>query len=197
MEDNRRVAVIGGGAAGMMAAIKAAENGAEVTLIERNDRPGKKLRITGKGRCNVTNACDTKEFLNHVPTNPRFLYSALSCFSTEDTVAFFEEAGVPLKVERGRRVFPVSDRAEDIVNALVKRVKAAGVKIVTGRVDGIEARDGAICGCRIGQRLMEADAVIIATGGRSYPGTGSDGDGYRLAGELGHNVTPLILGFSM
>ena len=192
MEDNRRVAVIGGGAAGMMAAIKAAENGAEVTLIERNDRPGKKLRITGTGRCNVTNACDTKEFLNHVPTNPRFLYSALSCFSTEDTVAFFEEAGVPLKVERGRRVFPVSDRAEDIVNALVKRVKAAGVKIVTGRVDGIEARDGAICGCRIGQRLMEADAVIIATGGRSYPGTGSDGDGYRLAGELGHNVTPLI-----
>ena len=192
MEDNRRVAVIGGGAAGMMAAIKAAENGAEVTHIERNDRPGKKLRITGKGRCNVTNACDTKEFLNHVPTNPRFLYSALSCFSTEDTVAFFEEAGVPLKVERGRRVFPVSDRAEDIVNALVKRVKAAGVKIVTGRVDGIEARDGAICGCRIGQRLMEADAVIIATGGRSYPGTGSDGDGYRLAGELGHNVTPLI-----
>lgn len=192
MEDNRRVAVIGGGAAGMMAAIKAAENGAEVTLIERNDRPGKKLRITGKGRCNVTNACDTKEFLNHVPTNPRFLYSALSCFSTEDTVAFFEEAGVSLKVERGRRVFPVSDRAEDIVNALVKRVKAAGVKIVTGRVDGIEARDGAICGCRIGQRLMEADAVIIATGGRSYPGTGSDGDGYRLAGELGHNVTPLI-----
>ena len=192
MEDNRRVAVIGGGAAGMMAAIKAAENGAEVTLIERNDRPGKKLRITGKGRCNVTNACDTKEFLNHVPTNPRFLYSALSCFSTEDTVAFFEEAGVPLKVERGRRVFPVSDRAEDIVNALVKRVKAAGVRIVTGRVDGIEARDGAICGCRIGQRLIEADAVIIATGGRSYPGTGSDGDGYRLAGELGHNVTPLI-----
>ena len=192
MEDNRRVAVIGGGAAGMMAAIKAAENGAEVTLIERNDRPGKKLRITGKGRCNVTNACDTKEFLNHVPTNPRFLYSALSCFSTEDTVAFFEEAGVPLKVERGRRVFPVSDRAEDIVNALVKRVKAAGVKIVTGRVDGIEARDGAVCGCRIGQRLIEADAVIIATGGRSYPGTGSDGDGYRLAGELGHNVTPLI-----
>lgn len=192
MEDNRRVAVIGGGAAGMMAAIKAAENGAEVTLIERNDRPGKKLRITGKGRCNVTNACDTKEFLNHVPTNPRFLYSALSCFSTEDTVAFFEEAGVSLKVERGRRVFPVSDRAEDIVNALVKRVKAAGVKIVTGRVDGIEARDGAICGCRIGQRLIEADAVIIATGGRSYPGTGSDGDGYRLAGELGHNVTPLI-----
>ena len=192
MEDNRRVAVIGGGAAGMMAAIKAAENGAEVTLIERNDRPGKKLRITGKGRCNVTNACDTKEFLNHVPTNPRFLYSALSCFSTEDTVAFFEEAGVPLKVERGRRVFPVSDRAEDIVNALVKRVKAAGVKIVTGRVDALEARDGAICGCRIGQRLMEADAVIIATGGRSYPGTGSDGDGYRLAGELGHNVTPLI-----
>ena len=192
MEETKRVSVIGGGAAGMMAAIKAAENGASVTLIERNDRCGKKLRITGKGRCNVTNACDTREFLNHVPTNPRFLYSALSCFSTEDTMVFFEDAGVPLKVERGRRVFPVSDRAEDIVNALVRRVKALGIKTVVGRVDGLDVCDGAVVGCTIGQTQIEADAVIIATGGRSYPGTGSDGDGYRLAASVGHDVTPLI-----
>lgn len=192
MSDIRRVAVIGGGAAGMMAAIRAAEYGADVTLIERNDRCGKKLRITGKGRCNVTNDCDTREFLNHVPTNPRFLYSALSCFSTEDTKAFFEDAGVPLKVERGRRVFPVSDRAEDIVSALVRKVKASGVKIVTGRVDAIAVENGQVRGCRIGERLIEADAVIVATGGRSYPGTGSDGDGYRLAVSAGHRVTPLV-----
>ena len=114
----RRVVVVGGGAAGMMAAIHAAQNGARVTLLERNSHCGKKLKITGKGRCNVTNACDVREFLLHVPTNPRFLYSALNCFSTEDTMSFFEESGVPLKVERGRRVFPVSDRAEDIVSAL-------------------------------------------------------------------------------
>lgn len=192
MSDVRRVAVIGGGAAGMMAAIRAAEYGADVTLIERNDRCGKKLRITGKGRCNVTNDCDTREFLNHVPTNPRFLYSALSCFSTEDTKSFFEDAGVPLKVERGRRVFPVSDRAEDVVSALVRRVRSAGVTVVTGRADGIEVRDGQVVGCTVGERFIEADAVIIATGGRSYPGTGSDGDGYRLARQVGHRVTPLI-----
>ena len=190
--DVRRVAVIGGGAAGMMAAIRAAEYGAAVTLIERNDRCGKKLRITGKGRCNVTNDCDSREFLAHVPTNPRFLYSALSCFSTEDTKSFFEDAGVPLKVERGRRVFPVSDRAEDIVSALVRKVKAAGVNIITGRVDSLVAENGTVRGCRIGERLIEADAVIVATGGRSYPGTGSDGDGYRLARSVGHAVTPLI-----
>ena len=188
----RRVTVIGGGAAGMMAAIRAAEMGADVTLIERNDRCGKKLRITGKGRCNVTNACDSREFLNHVPTNPRFLYSALSCFSTDDTQAFFEDAGVPLKVERGRRVFPVSDKADDIVNALVKRVRALGVKVVCGRASEICVSDGKVTGCMISDKFIEADALIIATGGRSYPGTGSDGDGYRLASAVGHTVTPLI-----
>lgn len=191
-EGVRRVAVVGGGAAGMMAAVRAAESGARVVLIERNSFCGKKLRITGKGRCNVTNACDTKEFLLHVPTNPRFLYSALNCFSTEDTVSFFEQAGVPLKVERGRRVFPVSDRAEDIVSALYGRVKANNVEIVTGRVSGLCISDGAVVGCRVGDREILADAVIVATGGRSYPGTGSDGDGYKLATEAGHNVTPLI-----
>ena len=188
----REVAVIGGGAAGMMAAITAAENGAKVTVIERNDRLGKKLRITGKGRCNVTNDCDTREFLEHVPTNPRFLYSALDCFSTEDTKSFFESCGVPLKVERGRRVFPVSDRAEDIVAAMVKRVKALDVEIVTGRVDRLILEDGCVKGCVAGSREIYADAVIVATGGRSYPGTGSDGDGYRLASEAGHSVLPLI-----
>ena len=176
----------------MMAAIRAAEMGADVTLIERNDRCGKKLRITGKGRCNVTNACDSREFLNHVPTNPRFLYSALSCFSTDDTQAFFEDAGVPLKVERGRRVFPVSDKADDIVNALVKRVRALGVKVVCGRASEICVSDGKVTGCMISDKFIEADALIIATGGRSYPGTGSDGDGYRLASAVGHTVTPLI-----
>ena len=188
----RRVTVIGGGAAGMMAAIRAAEMGADVTLVERNDRCGKKLRITGKGRCNVTNACDSREFLNHVPTNPRFLYGALSCFSTDDTQAFFEDAGVPLKVERGRRVFPVSDKADDIVNALVKRVRALGVKVVCGRVSELCTQNGKITGCKVSDTFIESDAVIVATGGRSYPGTGSDGDGYRLASAVGHTVTPLI-----
>ena len=188
----RRITVVGGGAAGMMAAIRAAELGADVTLVERNDRCGKKLRITGKGRCNVTNACDSREFLNHVPTNPRFLYSALSCFSTDDTQAFFEDAGVALKVERGRRVFPVSDKADDIVNALVKKVRSLGIRIIHGRVSELCTENGKITGCKTSDGFIESDAVIIATGGRSYPGTGSDGDGYRLASALGHTVTPLI-----
>ena len=190
--EGAHVCVIGGGAAGMMAAIRASSLGARVTLIERNDVCGKKLRITGKGRCNVTNACDVREFMMHVPTNPRFLYSALNAFSTEDTMAFFEDAGVPLKVERGRRVFPVSDKAQDIVSALISTVKKNGVQIVCGRVSSLEIADGAVIGCRIGDRLIEADAVIIATGGRSYPGTGSDGDGYALARSAGHTVTPLV-----
>ena len=187
-----RVAVIGGGAAGMMAAISAARNGACVTLIERNDRCGKKLRITGKGRCNVTNACDTREFLNHVPTNPRFLYSALNAFSTDDTIVFFEDAGVPLKVERGRRVFPVSDRADDIVAALIKKLKECGVSVVRGRAEELIVSDGRAVGCLVNGEVIEADAVIVATGGKSYPGTGSDGDGYALAKSVGHTVTPTL-----
>ncbi len=192
MEEQRKVAVIGGGAAGMMAAIHAAENGARVTLIERNNVCGKKLKITGKGRCNVTNACDVKDFMQNVPTNPRFLYSALNCFSTEDTMAFFESEGVPLKVERGRRVFPVSDKAEDIVTALYKRMKRLGVGIINARAESLVVHEGAIRGVMAGGELISADAVIIATGGRSYPGTGSDGDGYKLAVSVGHSVTPII-----
>ena len=192
MLEQRTVVIIGGGAAGMMAAIHAMENGAKVTLVERNAVCGKKLKITGKGRCNVTNACDVKDFMQNGPTNPRFLYSALNCFSTEDTMAFFEGEGVPLKVERGRRVFPVSDKAEDIVSALYKRMKRLGVEIINARVERLMVEDGTVVGVVAdGERIL-ADATVIATGGRSYPGTGSDGDGYKLATSVGHTVTPII-----
>ena len=186
-----RVCVVGGGAAGMMAAISAAEAGAEVTLFERNDRLGKKLRITGKGRCNVTNDCDLNEFLANVPTNPRFLYAALSGFSTADTKAFFEDAGVPLKTERGKRVFPVSDRAGDIVSALERKCKACGVQILHRRVLELLVENGQTVGVKSLDGDFCADAVILCTGGRSYPQTGSDGDGYRFAENVGHTVTAI------
>ncbi len=190
--DAVRVAVVGGGAAGMMAAIAAAEAGASVTLYEKNDRLGKKLRITGKGRCNLTNNCELNEFLANVPTNARFLYAALSRFSVADTMAFFEEAGVPLKTERGKRVFPVSDRAADIVSCLDRRCRALGVRIVHRRVTSVATENGIACGvCLNGDVTEAADAVILCTGGKSYPMTGSDGDGYRFARELGHTVTAL------
>lgn len=191
MSDATRIAVIGGGAAGMMAAITAAQNGADVTLYERNDRMGKKLRITGKGRCNVTNDCDLSEFLANVPTNPRFLYAALSRFSTADTIAFFENAGVPLKTERGRRVFPVSDRAGDIVAALDRKCRELGVHILHKRVQNIIEENGTVSGVQTSDGTESFDSVIVCTGGRSYPSTGSDGDGYRFAKRLGHTVTPI------
>ncbi len=188
----RRVLVIGGGPAGMFAAISAAEMGADVLLLERNEGCGKKLRITGKGRCNVTNDCTTEEFLQNVPTNPRFLYSALRRFSSDDTKAFFEGEGVSLKVERGRRVFPVSDKAEDIVKALVGRCRRAGVKIKQARVRSLIIESGAAVGARDEQGgEYRADAVIVATGGRSYPRTGSEGDGYAFAKAAGHTVTAI------
>ncbi len=186
-----RVAIVGGGAAGMMAAVAAANMGAAVTLFERNERLGKKLRITGKGRCNVTNDCDRDTFLSNVPTNPRFLYSALAAFTTADTKAFFEDLGVPLKTERGNRVFPVSDKAIDIVQAMKRAVLDAGVRIVNERVSALEIRDGCICGLRT-TRPYEFDRVIVCTGGKSYPLTGSDGDGYKLAAQAGHSVTRLL-----
>ena len=190
--EGRRIAVIGGGAAGLMAALTAAREGADVTLLERNDRVGKKLRITGKGRCNVTNDCDLNEFLTNVPTNPRFLYTALSRFSTQDTKAFFEAEGVALKTERGKRVFPQSDRAGDIVAALERACRRAGVEILHRRVRKLLCEDGCMTGVMIGDgETLAADAVILCTGGRSYPTTGSDGDGYRFATELGHTVTEL------
>ncbi len=175
----------------MMAALTARESGAEVVLYEKNDRLGKKLRITGKGRCNLTNNCDLNEFLANVPTNPRFLYASLSRFSTADTMSFFEDAGVPLKTERGKRVFPVSDRAQDIVSALEHRCRELGVRIVHRRVTGISSDEGRVRGVHLGASLEEADAVILCTGGKSYPMTGSDGDGYRMAASLGHTVTEL------
>ena len=189
--ETRRVAVIGGGAAGMMAAATAAEYGATVTLSERNDRFGKKLRITGKGRCNVTNDCTMEEFLANVPRNPRFLYAALSAFSTEDTKAHFEALGVPLKTERGRRVFPVSDKAADIVVAMEKYCRDLGVEMVNRRVSGLAVEEGQIKGIKINGQIEEYDAVIVCTGGRSYPLTGSDGDGYRFAEQAGHTIVPL------
>ncbi|HWQ50567.1 MAG TPA: NAD(P)/FAD-dependent oxidoreductase [Terriglobales bacterium] len=170
----RSVAVIGGGPAGLMAAGTAAARGLDVTLYEKNKFPGRKLLITGKGRCNVTTACAPEEFLNYVTGSPKFLHSALAAFSCEDTRAFFEEQGVPLKVERGERVFPASDRSVDIRDALVRYAKAGGVKFVRKEID----------------KLPKADAVIIATGGLSYPLTGSTGDGYRFAREAGHEVVP-------
>ena len=192
MSDNRKVIVVGGGAAGMVAAISAARYGAEVTLFEKNDRLGKKLRITGKGRCNLTNDCDIGEFMKNVPTNPRFLYGALNRFSTEDTKSFFEELGVPLKTERGKRVFPVSDKAQDVVDALVKACRGEGVNIVFEKVIELSVNDGAVVGVKSKKGELLADAVIVATGGMSYRQTGSDGDGYRFAKQMGLRVTPLV-----
>ena len=190
--DSCDIAIIGGGAAGAMAAITAAELGADVVLFERNDSIGKKLRITGKGRCNVTNDCTTPEFMQNVPTNPKFLYAALSRFEPSDTMSFFEEAGVPLKVERGRRVFPVSDKAGDIVHALNTRLRSAGVRVVNRRVSDISVTDGTVDGVIYADGKMSAGAVIVCTGGKSYPLTGSDGDGYRFAKSCGHTVTALL-----
>lgn len=183
--------VIGGGAAGLMAVRTAAERGRKVLLIERNDRAGKKLSITGKGRCNVTNQCTDEEFFANIPVGGKFLYSAYSSFNCYDTMEFFEGLGVPLKTERGNRVFPVSDRAADIVSALEKACRKSGVNFLHKRVTEVLAEDGVIVGVRCGDTVFNAASVLIATGGKSYPGTGSDGDGYRFAAALGHTVTPL------
>ena len=182
------VAVIGGGAAGMMAAIKASEEGAQVLLFEKNETLGKKLRITGKGRCNLTNNCERDEFLSNVPTNPRFLYPAISGFSPQDTMRFFEGLGIPLKTERGKRVFPQSDRAQDIVDALAKACRVPNILLLHERVIGILTENGRASSVKTVNGTYRADAVILCTGGVSYPGTGSTGDGYEFAKELGHTV---------
>ena len=187
-----RIVVVGAGAAGMMAAITAARLGGEVVLVEQMGRCGRKLRITGKGRCNVTNDSQNDELMRNVTTNPKFLFAAFSKFSSRDTQDFFEELGVPLKVERGKRVFPVSDNATDVVDAMVGACKDAGVKIVFDKVKAIETEGGAVSCVVCEKERYECRAAILATGGVSYPGTGSDGSGFKIARALGHTVTPLV-----
>ena len=182
------IVVIGGGPAGMMSAIAAAEYGAAVCLMEPNERLGKKLNITGKGRCNVTNNCTVEELLQNVPCNARFLYSAFSQYDTGDVIAFFETHGVPMKTERGNRVFPVSDRAFDISGALEKYMKQLGVRVVRDRALSLLVEDGVLSGVRGERGEYKAGRVIVATGGASYPLTGSTGDGYALAESVGHSI---------
>ena len=185
------VAVAGGGPAGMMAAASAAKLGARTVLLEKNAKLGRKLMITGKGRCNVCNQCDSQSFIESVPGNGRFLYSAIHRFSPRDTMEYFEALGVPLKTERGNRVFPVSDRASDIVDAVKKDVEASGVSVLQENVKALIIEEGAVGGVKTdsGKRIQSA-SVIVACGGLSYPGTGSTGDGYRLAKQAGHTIIP-------
>lgn len=195
----QRIIVIGAGPAGMMAAIKAAETSesmggiAEVMLLEKMKKPGRKMMITGKGRCNITNAADVPEIIKNIQGNGRFLFSSMKAFDNRAVIDFFEEQGVATKVERGQRVFPVSDKAQDVVEAMVSRLHELGVKVATdsavkdilveaGRVKGVRLKSGAI---------HKADAVILAVGGASYPGTGSSGDGYAMAETLGHTIVPV------
>lgn len=190
---SRRTIVIGAGAAGLMAAGRAAERGFEVILLEKNDRPGKKLRISGKGRCNITNNTDIDGLIQNIPGNGSFLYSSFYTFSNEDIMQFFRDEGLELKVERGGRVFPVSDDANDVVSALVRRAVRSGAVIrYRSPVTSIEVSDGAVKGVALkNSETIECDSVVLATGGVSYPGTGSTGDGYKMAQKLGHTIAPL------
>ena len=184
--------VIGGGPAGMFAAITAARRGGRVLLLERNDRLGKKLLITGKGRCNVTNDCTGQEVLQNTPRNGRFLFSAMASFPPEKTKAFFEEAGCPLKTERGSRVFPVSDQASSVLDCLRSELRRSHVTVKTARVRHILTEAGHVIGVETQNEKLYAPWVILATGGASYPTTGSTGDGYAMAEELGHTVVPPV-----
>lgn len=186
---NTDLVVIGGGAAGMMCSSAAAERGLDVILLEPNKLLGRKVRITGKGRCNVTNNCDIKQFMANIPGDGRFLYSALNRLSPTDTIEFFENLGLPLKTERGNRVFPVSDTALDVVKAFERFMKQNGVHLVHAKAQHIMTNNGAVCGVETSEGLIECRAAVICTGGLSYPLTGSTGDGYRMAQELGHTVT--------
>lgn len=188
--------IIGAGAAGMMAAITAGRLGARVCIVEKNEKPGKKIYITGKGRCNITNACETEELFQSVVTNPRFLYSSFYSFTNFDVIRFFENAGVKTKTERGNRVFPVSDKSSDVIRALVRECEKNGVRIFFhSKVVKILTKEESACGIQLANgRKITAGGVIMTTGGMSYPGTGSDGDGYGFASDTGHLVVPCIQG---
>ncbi|WP_332870309.1 BaiN/RdsA family NAD(P)/FAD-dependent oxidoreductase [Ruminococcus bovis] len=186
------VVVIGGGASGLMAAGTAAYYGANVILLEKNSRTGRKILVTGKGRCNITNNCDKDTFIANVPTNPRFLYSAINNFDCQDTIDFFNDLGLETKTERGNRVFPVSDKAMDVADTLYTFAKHNGVKIIESTAKVILTSDGKVSGVLDTKgNKYDADCVIIATGGMSYPGTGSTGDGYKLAKTVGHTITEI------
>ncbi len=189
-----KVIVIGGGAAGMFAAAIAADQGHEVELFEKNEKLGKKLFITGKGRCNLTNACDMEELFESVCTNAKFLYSAFYGFTNQDAIHFFEEAGLRMKTERGNRVFPLSDHSSDVIGVLERKMRQNGVKIhLNTKVENLLIQDGQCKGIFIEkEKKVLADRVIVATGGLSYPSTGSTGDGYRFAQSCGHKVTELM-----
>lgn len=183
------IIIIGGGAAGMMAAVSAASTGVEVCLIEKNRKLGRKLNITGKGRCNLTNDCDVENLITAVKANSKFLYTAFYTFDSHAVMAFFEELGLPVKTERGGRVFPVSDSAEDVTAALCIKMKQAGVKIVYENVSEILISDNNVTGIRLSNNsTISCDSVILATGGKSYPATGSTGDGYKMSDKLGHTI---------
>ena len=189
----KKIIVIGGGASGMMSAIQAAAGGANVTLLEKMPRVGRKLSITGKGRCNLTNAADVSEVVKNIPGNGKFLFSALKKFSPVDTVNFFNRLGVVTKIERGGRVFPASDDASEVIDALLRQLAIVGVDVRTNSpVTEIIAEDRKVRGVVVGGKVLTADAIILATGGASYPATGSTGDGFRFARRLGHNVTELL-----
>lgn len=186
---SNKVCVIGGGAAGMFAAIIAAQAGASVLLLEKNTRLGKKLLITGKGRCNVTNDCDAQQVLQNTPRNGKFLYSVMTAFPPKQACRFFEDAGCPLKTERGNRVFPVSDRSQSVLDALQRRMRQLGVTVETETVKRILTDGQSVTGVQTAQgRTIPCQRVILATGGASYPATGSTGDGYAMAQELGHTI---------
>ena len=188
------VIVVGGGAAGMMAAVFAARNGQNVQLLEKNEKLGKKLFITGKGRCNITNAADIEDLFTAVTSNPKFLYSGFYSFTNQQVIDFFEELGVKTKIERGERVFPVSDHSSDVIAALSRELKSLGVSVsLHTEVKELLCEQDKVCGVLLTNgKKMKADAVIVATGGISYPSTGSTGDGYRFAKETGHRVTELL-----
>ncbi|MBQ9442572.1 MAG: NAD(P)/FAD-dependent oxidoreductase [Selenomonadaceae bacterium] len=188
-----KVIVIGGGPAGMMAAIRAAENSAEVILFEKNNRLGKKLSITGKGRCNLTNIADVPEVVKNIPGNGKFLYSALKNFTTSDTINFFESLGLKTKIERGGRVFPESDSATEVIEVLTKKLALLNVDVqLNSKVTEIISDGKKILGVEVGKKFFYADRIILATGGASYPATGSTGDGFKFAKKLGHTVTKIF-----